>query len=240
MVINVDITEYRAPVTAYEVGLAGNRSGAKLLKERYSSAWFSSPQSQSKQLDVTPSAGFQKLVDKYAEVTTHDPWSDVTLYFQRLSSGPLRFPILNTAAMAAASEAIAGWFCETSHPWGLLLRPPRVTPDLIFMDTATGRWVLVEVKATARPHLGTKSTTDLDKIASQPIELTGTSKGNRHCSGDHSSSERSIVGEAAIRRSGGAIMTRSPDPIDALMSGDVSKAVEAYTSLLADAVEQGM
>jgi hypothetical protein len=34
-------------------------------------------------------------------------------------------------------------------------------------------------------------------------------------------------------------MTRPPDPMDELMSGDVSRAVEAYARLVADAVEQG-
>jgi len=177
VVINVDVTEYRAPITRYEVGLAGNRPGAKLLKQRYSSAWFSAPKLQSKQLDVAAGAGFQKFVDKYAEVTTFDPWSDVNLYFQRRSAGFSRFSILNTAAMAAASEAIAGWFCETAHSWALLLRPPRVTPDLIFLDTATGRWVLVEVKATARARLGTKVTTDMTKLLRHLSSVYMLSKG---------------------------------------------------------------
>ena len=34
-------------------------------------------------------------------------------------------------------------------------------------------------------------------------------------------------------------MTRPSDPVDELMSGDVSRAVEAYARLVADAVEQG-
>ena len=34
-------------------------------------------------------------------------------------------------------------------------------------------------------------------------------------------------------------MTRLPDPMDELMSGDVSRAVDAYARLVADAVEQG-
>jgi hypothetical protein len=162
-VINVDIIEYRAAITKYEVGLAGNRPGAKLLKDRYSQAWFSSPISDAKQLDLTRAGGFQAYVDAYTEVTTSDPWNDVELYFQRLIAAPSRFPILNTAAMAAASEAIAGWFCETAHPWVLLLRPPRITPDLILVDTDNDRWVLVEVKATARQRLGSRATTDMTK-----------------------------------------------------------------------------
>ena len=114
--INIDIVEYRAAITKYEVGLAGNRPGAKLLKDRYSQAWFLSRTTDVKQLDPTEAGGFQAYVDAYTEVTTADPWNDVELYFQRVIAAPSRVPILNTAAMAAASEAIAGWFCETAHP----------------------------------------------------------------------------------------------------------------------------
>jgi hypothetical protein len=45
------------------------------------------------------------------------------------------------------------------------------------LDTATGRWVLVEVKATARTRLGTKVTTDMTKLLRHLSSVYMLSKG---------------------------------------------------------------
>ncbi len=162
MILDVSVTEYRHQVTAHEVGLTRDTYTVSRLRERYVPSWFSAPAQRQWSADLTASPGFQWYVDKYAEVTTSEPWNDVDLFFQRLAAvgrgsaqgGPLfypgRYPLLNTAAMASSAEALAGWFCETHYNWDLVTRPQRVSPDMVFRDSQSGRWALVEVKSTGR------------------------------------------------------------------------------------------
>lgn len=76
--------------------------------------------------------------------------------------------------------------------------------------------MLVEVKATARKRLGTKVTTDMTKLLRHlssvymlrngkytAVIVTVQSKTNRR--------------EPTVRRPGGAVMTRPPDPMDELI-----------------------
>ncbi len=162
MILNVSVTEYRHSVTAHEVGLTRDTHTVSRLREQYVPSWFSTPNQWQWKADLAANRGFQWYVDKYTEVTTSEPWNDVDLFFQRLARvgarsarvGPLlytlRYPILNAAAMASAAEALAGWFCETHYNWDLITRPQRVSPDMVFHDSRSGRLALVEVKSTGR------------------------------------------------------------------------------------------
>ena len=64
-------------------------------------------------------------------------------------------PQVRRSRAGSARRRIRGPSCSCVH---------HGNTDLIFLDTATGRWVLVEVKATARKRLGTKVTTDMTKL----------------------------------------------------------------------------
>ena len=162
MLLNVSVTRYRHLVTAREVGLTRDTHTVSRLRDRYVPAWFANPVRWIWPADLTASPGFQWYVDKYAEVTTLNPWDDVDLFFQRLAAVgrgtirpgalfyPGRWPLINTAAMASASEALAGWFCEDQYNWDLVTRPQRVSPDMVFRDPDSGRWALVEVKSSGR------------------------------------------------------------------------------------------
>ena len=177
MILDVSVTEYRHDVTALEIGLSRDKRTESMLRRTYVSAWFTNPRHWQQQADLNAPPGFQHYVDKYSEVTTKDPWDDIVLFFQRapalgqaqFSSGALRYPVktheLNIAAMASASEALAGWFCEDRYGWDLYARPSRVTPDIVFRDSSSGRLALVEVKSSGR--LGnprSKLTTDMIKL----------------------------------------------------------------------------
>ena len=104
---------------------------------------------------------FQPYVDRYSEVVASEPWKDIELYFERKEvvdrapSDALFYPdnrpILNTAALASATEALAGWFCEERYGWTLAFRPQRVSPDMVFADSANDRLALVEVKSSSVP-----------------------------------------------------------------------------------------
>ena len=163
MILDVSVTEYRHTITTQEVGLTRDRQTVSRLREQYAPSWFASPNDWQRQVDLDVGRGFQWYVDKYSEVTTREPWNDVTLYFRRTAGirraqptqGGLFYtlrnqPVLNIAAMASAAEAIAGWFCETHYTWDLVTRPLRVTPDLIFVDSVSRRLALVEVKSTSK------------------------------------------------------------------------------------------
>ena len=162
MILNVSVTEYRPLVTAHELGLARDTHTVARLRQRYAPSWFSNPSNWVWRPDLDAAPGFQHYVDKYAESSTLAPWEDVILFFNRLAAvsgtpitpGPLyypaRYPLLNTAAMASATEALAGWFCEQYHHWSLISRPARVTPDLLFRDPTNHRWALIEVKSSGK------------------------------------------------------------------------------------------
>ncbi len=162
MIIDVSVTEYRHAVTAQEIGLTRDRYTTPRLRERYVPSWFHSPKMWTWKADLTTHPGFQRYVDKYTEFITEEPWNDVVLFFQRravVGRGPIqpsglfypsgRYPLLNTAAMAGSAEALAGWFCEDHYNWDLITRPQRVSPDMVFRDSNSGRWALVEVKSTS-------------------------------------------------------------------------------------------
>ena len=146
MILNVSVTEYRHSVTAHEVGLTRDTHTVSRLREQYVPSWFSASSQWQWIADLAASPGFQRYVNKYTEVTTSEPWNDVELFFQRLAAVgqgsaqvgpllyPLRYPILNAAAMASAAEALAGWFCEAHYNWDLITRPQRVSPDMVFRD----------------------------------------------------------------------------------------------------------
>lgn len=177
MILDVSVTEYRHAVTGPEIGLTRDRRTERMLKQTYVPTWFTNPRRWQWQADLDAAPGFQYYVDMYSEVTTKDPWDDIALFFQRVfashqaqfSSGALLYPVktheLNIAAMASASEALAGWFCEDHYGWELYTRPSRVTPDIVFQDSASGRLALVEVKSTGRPgNMQSKLTTDMIKL----------------------------------------------------------------------------
>ena len=163
MILDVAVTEYRHVVTSYEVGLTRDKHTESILRKEHAPAWFSNPVRSQATLDFAASRGFQWYVDKYSEVATQDPWDDISLFFRRAARvGQIRlrppsallytaqYPILNTSAMASASEALAGWFCETHYNWDLLLRPRRVTPDMVLLDRTSRQLALVEVKSTSK------------------------------------------------------------------------------------------
>lgn len=175
--LSVRITEYRCVISGHQLGLVRDTHTAAVLRRRYAPSWFASPKSWIWTADLAAPPGFQWQVDKYAEVVTKDPWDDVVLYFARraragglpVGPGPLfypgRYPILNSAAMASAAEAIAGWFCRQFYGWELVVRPPRVTPDLIFLEPESRRYALVEVKSSGRTgDVRSKLTTDMIKL----------------------------------------------------------------------------
>ena len=160
MILDVAVTEYRHTVTPHEIGLTRDRRTESILRQRYAPNWFSNPVQSQWTPDLTRGQGFQSYVDKYAEVTTQEPWDDIALFFQRAARlgqvqmppggllYPVHRPILNISAMASASEGLAGWFCEDYYSWGLEIRPTRVTPDMVFRDYSTRRLALVEVKSS--------------------------------------------------------------------------------------------
>jgi hypothetical protein len=162
MILAISVTEYRYKIAPHELGLVRDTHTAKRLRQVYAPGWFKSRSVYPWKVDLNAPPGFQSQVDKYAEVVTQNPWNDVELYFTRfakasgLATGPGilhypgRYPILNSAAMAAAAEGIAGWYCRERYGWEFVARPPRVTPDLIFRERATKRYALVEVKSSGR------------------------------------------------------------------------------------------
>src|SRR5262245_43504288 len=140
MVLTVDITEYTHPVSRHEIGLARDPLSAKVLRQNYANAWFSNPSSRRWKPDLSGTPGFQRFVDKYAEVVLQNPWDDIVRFYDQsaiLAGAPTplgfppRHPLLNSAAMAMAAEALAGWYCQTTRPWAFLGRPQRVSPDMI-------------------------------------------------------------------------------------------------------------
>lgn len=161
-VLNVSGVEYRNQIDPRVLGLVRDTHTEKVLRSQYAPAWFQRPTPLSWSADLTSARGFQWYVDKYSEAVTVEPWDDVVQFFGRLGKAagkpapipplfyPARFPILNTAAMAAAAEALAGWFCEYRYGWQLIIRPPRVTPDLVFLDSSSLQYVNVEVKSSGK------------------------------------------------------------------------------------------
>jgi len=193
LILNVDVTEYRHPVTSHEIGLARDPLSAKVLRQNYAHAWFSSPTARRWQPDLSGTPGFQRYVDKYAEVVVDDPWADIILYHTQSAmlagaptplAFPPRYPLLNSAAMAMAAEALAGWYCQTTHPWWFLGRPQRVSPDMIFYDTNSARYALVEVKSSGKSsfNVKTKVTSDMIKLL-RTLALTKQISAGRYLAG---------------------------------------------------------
>ncbi len=162
MIIDVSVTEYRHPVTPREIGLTRDTHTVAMLKRHYVPSWFQAPKRWQWSADLTANPGFQWYVDKYTEFVTEEPWNDVVLFFQRRAVAgrgqirlgslyyPGRYPLLNTSAMAGSAEALAGWFCEDQYQWDLIIRPQRISPDMVFHDSNNGRSALVEVKSTSQ------------------------------------------------------------------------------------------
>ena len=167
MILDVAVTEYRHTITAHEIGLVRDRQTVSRLRKQYAPSWFSRSNQWQWKANLSPGRpperAFQWYVDKYSEFTTQNPWDDVVLFLQRAGNAGLvqnlptgrllypSYPIMNTAAMASAAEGLAGWFCESYYGWELVVRPPRVTPDMVFRDISSGRIALVEVKSSSRP-----------------------------------------------------------------------------------------
>lgn len=160
MILNVSVTEYRRELTHLEIGLARDRLTVATLRREHVPNWFANPTNFRMRADFgADGRGFQPYVDRYSEVATSEPWKDIELYFERKEgvgyapAGALFYsdnrPILNTAALASATEALAGWFCEERYGWTLAHRPQRVSPDMVFTDNANDRLALVEVKSSS-------------------------------------------------------------------------------------------
>jgi hypothetical protein len=171
MVLSVDVTQYTHGFDRKDIGRTRDAFTAKLLRQHAANTWFANPKISVWPADFSVAPGFDWFVRKYAEVILGDPWRDVELYFNNAAAlqganplgYPPRHPLLNTAAMAMAAEALAGWFCETNYPWAFIGRPQRVSPDLIFYDRAQARYVLIEVKSSGREtwNVRAKLTTDM-------------------------------------------------------------------------------
>ena len=172
--LEVSVAEYRRVLTPREIGLTRDARTVSTLRNDYAPLWFSNRTDWRWRADFDAPPGFQRYVDMYSEVTTHQPWDDVALFFDRvakaesgdISLDPLSYPepspLLNSAAMASASEALAGWFCETHYGWERSIRPQRVSPDIVFRERTTGRWALVEVKSSSRlGNLRSQMTSDM-------------------------------------------------------------------------------
>ena len=179
MIIDVSVTEYRHSLTSRQIGLTRDRHTTSILREQYVPLWFQSPRMGQWKADLNAYPGFQQYVNKYTEVTTEEPWNDVVLFFRRLAAVgsrpiqtgglfyPGRYPLLNTAAMAGAAEALAGWFCEDHYNWDLFTRPQGVQPDMVFRDSKNGRWAFVEVKSTSqKKNVETQLRNDMIKLLS--------------------------------------------------------------------------
>jgi hypothetical protein len=176
VIIDVNVVEYHSLISSYEIGLSRDTHTVKTLRKKYAPRWFLKGKPSKWRADLAANGGFQQYVDKYAEVVALGPWDDVVEFFRRAPSnvstlppGPLSYPasypLLNTAAMAAATEALAGWFCQSKYGWDAITRPPRLTPDLIFRDRTTKRWALVEVKSSgSRTDPQRKIKTEIVKV----------------------------------------------------------------------------
>jgi hypothetical protein len=137
--------------------------------------------------------GFQRYVMKYSEVVLGDPWADIVLYYDQAAvlagaptplGFPPRYPLLNSAAMAMAAEALAGWFCQANYPWAFLGRPQRVSPDMIFYDRQNSRYALIEVKSSGRSSFSIerKLTSDMIKLL-RTLALTKQISAGRYIAG---------------------------------------------------------
>ena len=171
MILDVSVTEYRHALTTRQIGLTLDRRTIALLRRESASTWFENPTTRRLTVDFTATPGFQWYVDMYSEAAALEPWRDIEYYFQQgnndsVSQERLLFsrdaPILSVSAMASASEAIAGWFCQEEYGWDLYFRPARVTPDIIFSDNENGRRAVVEVKSSSdMGNPASKMTTDM-------------------------------------------------------------------------------
>ena len=161
--LEVSVSEYRRVLTPREIGLTRDARTVSTLRNDYVPLWFSNRTDWRWRADFDAPPGFQRYVDQYSEVTTHQPWDDVALFFDREAkaesgvvpldslSYPAPRPLLNSAAMASAAEAIAGWFCETHYGWKMVNRPQTVSPDIVFFDEENDLTAMVEVKSSSSP-----------------------------------------------------------------------------------------
>ena len=183
MILDVSVTEYRHALTTRQIGLTLDRRTIALLRRESASTWFENPATRQLTVDFTTTPGFQWYVDMYSEAAALEPWRDIEYYFQQgnnnsVSQERLLFsrdaPILSVSAMASASEAIAGWFCQEQYGWDLYFRPTRVTPDIIFRDNENGRRAIVEVKSSSdMGNSASKITTEMINLlkALAPMKL---------------------------------------------------------------------
>ena len=157
MILDVSVTEYRHAVTGREIGLTLDRGTVASLRQESAPAWFENPSRRRLTLDFAAGRGFQWYVDRYSEAAALEPWRDIEYYFQQRNNDSVSqerllsrdAPTMSVSAMASASEAIAGWFCQEQYGWDLYFRPARVTPDIIFRDNENGRRAIVEVKSSS-------------------------------------------------------------------------------------------
>ena len=159
--LEVSVSEYRRVLTPREIGLTRDAQTVSTLRSEYVPLWFANRTAWRWRADFDAPPGFQRYVDMYSEFTTHQPWDDVALFFDRVEKAgsggaPLDSlsysdarPLMNYAAMASAAEALAGWFCETHYGWEIVKRPQMVSPDILFFDEANGLLAMVEVKSSS-------------------------------------------------------------------------------------------
>lgn len=159
--LEVSVAEYRRALTPREIGLTRDARTVSTLRSEYVPLWFANRTDWQWRADFDAPPGFQRYVDMYSEFTTHQPWDDVELFFDRVEKAkndgalldPLSYsdsrPLLNSAAMASAAEALAGWFCETHYGWEKVNRPQMVSPDILFFDEENGLLAMVEVKSSS-------------------------------------------------------------------------------------------
>ena len=191
MILNISVTECRRELTHLQIGMTRDRLTVPTLRRDYAPKWFENPREWRWEVDTEAGMGLQMYVNKYSEVATSEPWKDIELYFKRddvangESSGALLYPskrpTLNTAAMASASEALAGWFCEYRYGWSFVDRPRTVSPDIVFQDSANDRIALVEVKSSSlRRNIAGRMTTDMIDLL-RILAFTKYLKPSRYC-----------------------------------------------------------
>ena len=159
--LEVSVAEYRRVLTPREIGLTRDAQTVSTLRSEYVPLWFANRTAWRWRADFDEPPGFQRYVDLYSEVTTHQPWDDVALFFDRVEKAgnvavpldPLSYsdprPLMNSTAMASAAEALAGWFCEVHYGWERYARPQTVSPDILFSDAANNLLAMVEVKSSS-------------------------------------------------------------------------------------------
>lgn len=159
--VSVRVYSYDQQADGPTIALTRDRFTQQVLNA-YISSWLAAPAAVSPYNLQSPTFDLQSYIDKYSEQTTADPLQDIRKYFTASGSGgttyggiPTGSSILayrpkklqvNTAAVAAIGEGLAGWYLEDIEGLTCIVRPSGVSPDLIFEEPGTGRYALVEVK----------------------------------------------------------------------------------------------